>query len=285
MHLIASITQSSYYCEPGNDPLGNRLYRYELSNGQLSNPKLLLDLPATPGPNHNGGKVVIGPDKNLYVVIGDVLEEDLLVRTGPIAATSKILNIVNGTGADGRGGILRSNQDGKPVGDGILGNEYPLDLYYAYGIRNSFGIAFDPVTGNLWDTENGPDYGDEINLVEPGFNSGWIGVQGKWKPFYDEVRGGDYIAAHEIGADYEENLETFSGKGRYSDPEFTWYNPVGPTGITFFNSSKFGEDYENDMFVADVNNGYIYHFDLNEDRTGLSLEGSLKDKILIILKS
>jgi aldose sugar dehydrogenase len=58
-------------------------------------------------------------------------------------------------------------------GEGVLGNEYPLNLYYAYGIRNSFGIDFDPVTGDLWDTENGPSYGDEINLVKPGFNSGW----------------------------------------------------------------------------------------------------------------
>ena len=60
----------------------------------------------------------------------------------------------------------------KLLGKGILGNTYPLNLYYAYGIRNSFGMDFDPVTGKLWDTENGPDYGDEINLVEPGFNSG-----------------------------------------------------------------------------------------------------------------
>ena len=72
-------------------------------------------------------------------------------------------------------------QDGKVVnGTGILGDEHPLDMYFAYGIRNSFGLDFDPVTGKLWDTENGPCYGDEINLVEPGFNSGWqeaVGTQ------------------------------------------------------------------------------------------------------------
>ena len=44
-------------------------------------------------------------------------------------------------------------------------------MYFAYGIRNSFGIDFDPVT-ETWDTENGPNFGDEINLVQPGFNSG-----------------------------------------------------------------------------------------------------------------
>ena len=51
-------------------------------------------------------------------------------------------------------------------------------MYYSYGLRNSFGIDFDPLTGKLWDTENGDDFGDEINLVEPGFNSGWSKVQG-----------------------------------------------------------------------------------------------------------
>ena len=68
---------------------------------------------------------------------------------------------------DGRAGILRITQDGKPVlsgnAEGILGNEYPLNLYYAYGVKNSFGIDFDPVTDKLWLTENGPKYGDEIN--------------------------------------------------------------------------------------------------------------------------
>jgi glucose/arabinose dehydrogenase len=62
------------------------------------------------------------------------------------------------------------------VGDAILGNSDPLNMYFAYGIRNSYGIDFDPVTGKLWDTENGVNYGDEINLVEPGFNNGldWV---------------------------------------------------------------------------------------------------------------
>jgi hypothetical protein len=54
----------------------------------------------------------------------------------------------------------------------ILGEEYPVNLYYAYGIRNSYGLDFDPVSGKLWETENGPQSGDKINLVEPGFNGG-----------------------------------------------------------------------------------------------------------------
>ena len=64
---------------------------------------------------------------------------------------------------------------------GPLGKGSPLNKYYAYGIRNSFGLDFDPITGKLWDTENGPGFGDEINLVEPGFNSGWAKISGIWK--------------------------------------------------------------------------------------------------------
>jgi glucose/arabinose dehydrogenase len=67
------------------------------------------------------------------------------------------------------------------VDEGILGTTPLLNLYYAYGIKNSFGFDFDPITGKMWETENGPTFGDEINLVEPGFNGGWAKVQGIWK--------------------------------------------------------------------------------------------------------
>ena len=78
---------------------------------------------------------------------------------------AKAQNFENGPNADGTGGILRVTQDGNTVGSGILGSTNPLNKYYAYGIRNSFGIDFDPVTGRLWDTENGPCINDELNLV------------------------------------------------------------------------------------------------------------------------
>src|SRR5919199_1089311 len=158
------------YCAPGNDPLGNRLYRYELVNNKLVNPKLLLDLPAVPGPNHDAGKVLVGPDQNVYLIIGDVR-----------AHRTQAENTPNGPPPDGTGGILRVTQDGVAVQTNPLGNTDPLNKYYAYGIRNSFGMDFDPVTKNLWDTENGPSYGDEINLVQPEFNSGWTRIQGFWQ--------------------------------------------------------------------------------------------------------
>jgi len=74
-------------------------------------------------------------------------------------------------------------------------------------------------------------------------------------------------------------LVTFNGKGKYSTPEFIWKNTVGPTTLKFMSTDKFGKQYENDILVADVNNGRIYHFKLAENRTALALQGALSDKV------
>ena len=165
---------------------------------------------------------------------------------------------------DGRAGILRFTQDGKPVGDGILGKKYPLNLYYAYGIRNGYGLDFDPVSGTLWDTENGPGNGDEINLVNPGFNSGWNRVQGTLHDRSESNAGGSVPRQ-------PKGLVDFGGKGKYSAPEFVWNQTVAPTALRFLDSDKLGENYKNDLFVASFNRGEIYHFDLNDDRSALKL--------------
>ena len=230
--------------------LSNRVYRYELVDNKLVNPKLLLDLPATPGPRHNGGAITIGNDTNLYVAIGDV-----------DGHMTEVQNIADGGPPDGTGGILRITQDGLPA-PSIIGDSGPAKKYYAYGIRNSFGLDFDPLSGKLWDTENGAGFSDEINLVEPGFNSGWLKLQGKAPPDFDYSQ-----------------LVNFGGKGKYRNPELTWVDTVGPTKIKFFTSDKLGKEYQNDMFVSDVHHGRIYHFDLNEHRDGLILPGRLADKV------
>ena len=163
----------------------NRLYRYELVSDKLINPKLLLSLPAnSPDPNiennHDGGKVVVGPDHNVYVAIGDV--------GGHMGQAQ---NVRDGQPLDGTSGILRVTKDGHPViGSPSLATTSAIDssssslvsYYYAYGIRNSFGMDFDPVTGNLWESENGAEDNDEINLVSPGFNSGWSKTMGFASP-------------------------------------------------------------------------------------------------------
>jgi len=239
----------------------DRVYRFELVNNKLVNPKLVLNLPAFPGPDHHGGEILIGPDSNLYVATGDIdgFRND--------STRTMAQNYRNGQYPDGRAGILRVSQIGGLVENGILGNTYPLNLYYAYGIRNSFGMDFDPVTGNLWNTENGPEYGDEINFVAPGFNSGYQIINGK---YFGNPNYGEFV--------------DFGGKGKYSNPEFSWgikggNFTVAPTGIVFLNSTKLGKQYENDMFVSDAKYGNIYHFELNANRTQLILNGTLDDQV------
>jgi aldose sugar dehydrogenase len=77
----------------------------------------------------------------------------------------------------------------------------------------------------------------------------------------------------------ENGLVDFGGKGKYSSPEFTWHDSFGPTAIKFFNSDRLGKQYENDIFVGDIDKGNLYYFDLNDDRTELVLEGPLADKL------
>ena len=204
----------------------------------------------------NGGAITIGPDNNLYVTVGYVGS----VSSNPYPQTST-LNYQNSSIIDGRGGILWITQDGSPVnnsssdGNGILGDEYPLNLYYGYGIANSYGIDFDPLTGNLCDIENNLAIHDEINLVPPGYNGEWAVLAG--------------LSSHAPAA--PSDLVDFDGKGKYRDPEFEWIKKPGITGMRFLDSEKLGKQYENDLFVGGFHDGILYHFKLNSDRTHLSL--------------
>lgn len=214
----------------------NRVYRYTWTGSALTNPLLILDLPVTPGPNHDGGVITFGPDGKLYVVIGD------LNRNG------QLQNNPAGSAPDDTSVVLRVNADGSTPSDNpFFARGGNVARYYAYGIRNSFGMAFDPATDKLWMTENGPSDFDEINLVEPGFNSGWNQITGP--------------------ASNTQNLVALPGS-HYSDPKFSWLNTVGPTGIVFLNSAQLGAQYQLDTFVGDINNGNLYRFKPNAARNG-----------------
>ncbi|MDQ3838429.1 MAG: PQQ-dependent sugar dehydrogenase [Thermoproteota archaeon] len=255
----------------GKLPVGNVVYRYTFTNDTLIEPKLLLNLPALPGAIGNGGKLLINPyDSNLYVTVGGM---------GINGHETKAQNVWNGKDPDGTSGILVVTQDGKPVSQkGILGDRDPINMYYAYGIWNSFGIDFDPVTRKLWDTENGVIFGDEINLVEPGFNSGWNKIDGIWLRGNPLADAEDYVAPRET----DNLLVDFDGKGKYIPPKFTWFDDIGPTAIKFFNSDKLGDHYQDDIFVGDIINGNIYRFELDKQRTELLLpiNSSLSDKVV-----
>ena len=232
---------------PTEGDVRNRVYRYTWDGTSLTNPQLLLDLPSGPGTNHQGGKLKIGPDSQLYVVVGEMQRE------------GQLQNFQNGPTPDDTGVLLRVNPaDGSPSPGNPLSSDPsdPLSKYYAYGIRNSFGIDFDPVTGKLWDAENGEDIFDEINVVEPGFNSGWKQVMGP-------------LTAN-AGVS-EANLVNIPGS-LYADPAFSWAESRGVTEIEFFNSTAFGPSYENGIFVGDITSGTLFYFEPNVDRTGINLE-------------
>jgi glucose/arabinose dehydrogenase len=242
------VTESGAQVEgiPTEGDVRNRVYSYTWDGASLTNPQLLLDLPSGPGTNHQGGKLKIGSDNQLYVIVGEMQRE------------GQLQNFQSGPAPDDTGVIFRVNPaDGSPSAGNPLSSEStdPLSKYYAYGIRNSFGIDFDPVTGKLWDAENGEDVFDEINLVEPGFNSGWKQLMGP-------------ISAN-TGVS-ESNLVNMPGS-QYSDPVFSWAESRGVTDIEFFNSTAFGPSYENGIFVGDITSGTLFYFEPNADRTGLNL--------------
>ncbi len=251
-------TESSTGADTGDritPPAGNRVYRYRWDGSTLVEPLLVLDLPVTPGPNHDGGIIAFGPDDALYTVIGD------LNRNG------KLQNFPGGPDPDDTGVILRTDALGRALPDNPFFDpadpENPLGRYFAYGVRNSFGMTFDPVSGALWDTENGPGSYDEINRAPPGFNSGWEALMG---PDARDPSGvGDlWIAPGSI----------------YRDPEFSWQVPVAPTAMAFPASPIAGCTLRHDLLVGDNNCGQIYRFRPSPSRDSLVFTSAeLQDRV------
>lgn len=234
----------------------NRIYKYTLAGAELRNEEVFMDLPGTPATNHQGGKLAVSNDGYLYSVTGE------LQRDG------KDQNIVNGPNPDFSGAILKINpNDGSPAPNNPFQGDNPddpLNWYQAYGIRNSFGLGVDPVTGTLWDTENGAQSYDEINLVSPGFNSGWKLAMG---PISDS-------------GITENDLVSFPNSS-YKDPILSFIDSFGITDIEFLNSDKLGAEYSNNAFVGDIRYGNLYRFELNDDRTDFNLDSpGLADRVV-----
>ena len=173
------------------------------------------------------------------------------------------INIMTNLGSCANAFFFDNFSNGNWKDTGVVLQIEPEDnSYRAIGIRNSFGLTVDPITGNLWMTENGPDKFDEINLVENKFNSGWAKILGPIK---------------------DQNLEKIPPYEDYvySDPEFSWELPIGITAIDFNNNSF--QTHQNSLFVADSNNGNIYVLKLNQDRNGFEFKSKhLKDLIVNI---
>ncbi len=248
--LYATESSSNGKTDNEGQEIRNRVYRYQWDGQSLINPKMILDLPAEPGPNHPGGKLKLGLDGYLYTVIGDLNNDGMLQ------------NFNDGPAPDASSVILRvdaSNGSGVPDNPFFNFTEYndlsQMEKYYAYGIRNSFGLAIDPENGTLWQTENGDEDYDEINLVSSGFNSGWEKLMGPIAESDVEIK----------------DLVFFPGSN-YSDPVFSFTPSLGLTDIEFLNSSLLGDRYKNNIFAGDINHGNLYFFELNGTRNGLKFD-------------
>ena len=228
-HVYLSFTESlSGFDKRDRENARNAVYQYDWNGEKLTNPILIKELPGHLSSIHHGGVITTGLNNEIYFVIGDQ-EQRTTFQNIPIDATYET------------GSIFKIDTESK--------NSVEL---FAMGIRNSFGLAVDPVTGYLWDTENGIDKFDEINLVKPGFNSGWISIMGP-----------SYRVDADLSTLNPKPFENFV----YSDPEFSWHVTVAPTAIAFPDKDSF-ERYSDWLFVGDYNNGRIYNFQLNSDRTG-----------------
>ncbi len=260
--------------------------------------------------NHNGGVIRFGPDGKLYVIMGDngrrgrmqnlpcgptPLCEGNFRNAGPQVPDDQF----GGPEPDDAhvtGFVLRLNDDGSaPVNNpfwgvgNAIGGEAGRNLQnvYAMGIRNSFGMAFDPESGDLWEQENGDDTFDEINRVERGMNGGWVQLAGpidrvaqframettfgartlqqlRWPP--------TNIA--ETPHEAQLRIRAALPMARYSDPEFAWKWAAPPAGIGFVEGDGLGHEFAGDLFVgaatAATAGGYLFRFRLDRQRTGLA---------------
>tara|TARA_B100001540_G_scaffold147662_1_gene130982 strand:- start:5591 stop:6802 length:1212 start_codon:yes stop_codon:yes gene_type:complete len=216
----------------------NRIYKFLWKNDQLVNQTLLKTLPGY-GTMHHGGAMTVDGNGKVFAVIGDQGVEFTLQNID-YNLNSNIGIIIE----------INPNIDVNVSSD--------MNNYYGVGIRNSFGLAIDPITNNLWSTENGTHEFDEINLTFPKYNSGWPYVLG---PANDTQK---------------ENLK--HPYYEYSDPEFSWEKTFAPTGISFVDQKW--KKFSNHIFVGDCS-GNLYKFQLNSSRDGFIFKDpNLQDLVL-----
>ena len=238
----------------GDQSIGNNIYQYTWDGNTLIDQKLINTL-SSESSWHNGGVLTVDSDGQVFAVIGDQMGGG----RPDLKNEFRILQNVNHGEIDDSGIIVKVGFEEDVIHPKL--SKTPLDYYYAIGIRNSFGLAIDPFTGNLWDSENGPDHSDEINFVSEKFNSGWSIVMGP------------------VSQEQLSQIPPFDNF-TYSDPEFSWEKTVAPTGLEFINSEKFSK-YNGDLIVASCNNGQLFKFSLNEQRNGFKFNSEhLQDLVL-----
>jgi glucose/arabinose dehydrogenase len=310
---------------------GNRVDRFEWTGSALVYQENLLMLrafqndgaPEPPGQgdsqqpargNHDGGVLAFGPDGKLYVAAGDLGRRGEMqnLEEGPTPPTDD--DQFGGPEPDDEhlsGVILRVNPDGSTPADNPFfavgaerGGEAGTNIQrlFAYGLRNTFGIAFDPVSGSLWDQQNADDAFDELNRVERGMNGGWIQVMGPVSRIaqFKEIELTLPPSGGIPGAQLQQirwpptNLANTPAEAlsrlfelpgsHYSDPEFSWKFAVPPAAIGFLKSRALGPQYQNDLFAGAATpltaGGYLFRFNLTGNRRNVAVDDPrLEDRV------
>jgi aldose sugar dehydrogenase len=261
-----------------------------------------------PAGNHNGGVIRFGADGKLYIIIGDNGRRGWLqnLANGPTPPTDD--DQFGGPEPDNAhltGVILRLNDDGSVPTDNpfsAAGAAIPgeaganVQKIFAYGIRNSFGMAVDPKSSSLWVQVNGDDTFDEIERIDAGENSGWVQIIGPASRIaefkgIETTLGGQTLQqlrwppTNLADTPQEALSRLFMLPGaHYSDPEFSWRYAVAPGGIGFLNGRALGPQYDGDLFVGaartTLEGGYLFHFNLTGNRQKIGVDDPrLEDRV------
>ena len=208
----------------------NELLRFRNQGGHAAGRRVLFRWAVSAAGNHNGGRIVFGPDGNLWIVTGE--------NADPSNSQER---------ANLRGKIVRIRPGGAIPPNNPFGTRI-----YAFGIRNSFGMAFDPRTGKLWETENGPTCNDEINRIVRGGNFAW-------GPSQSCPADPDDAVAADTNRD---------GPAPRRFPEARIADTVGVTGAAFCKGCDLGAARAGDLFFGDITTGGIWALDLDDARRG-----------------
>jgi glucose/arabinose dehydrogenase len=181
--------------------------------------------PAYAGTLHYGGRILFDKNANLIISTGE--RSDTVTRPQAQQLNSSL------------GKIIRITKEGKPVsGNPFEGKAGVKPELYSYGHRNVQGLAFHPVTGDLWEVEFGPRGGDELNRIEPGKNYGWPTIT------YGIEYGGNKIGS------------AIQQKDGMEQPVYYWDPVVSPSGITFYSGGAIPE-WKNNLFIGGLSSMHI----------------------------
>jgi glucose/arabinose dehydrogenase len=234
------------FCDFVREPKMNDTNTYvasaRLDGDKLSNVKVIFRAaPTWPAPalgGKTGGRIAFGKDGTLFVTIGDRDSSPQL--TPDWMAAQKLSNHL--------GKVIHITPEGAPAKDNpFIGQAGALPEIWALGLRSPEGMAIDPATGLMWESELGPRGGDEINIIKKGANYGWPVITHGID--YPGVPIGDGIAA-------KEGME---------QPVYYWDPSSNPAGMAFYKGNMFPQ-WKNSLFVAMMNGKFVSRLTLSGNK-------------------